>query len=95
VEKISLEMLENQSVVLYGPSGSGKTTLLSLMGTIDRPTAGKIFLQGRDVTQFSDLELSRIRREMIGFVFQSFNLFSGFSAWENVSYPLIPMGINA
>lgn len=95
VENISLEMLENQSVVLYGPSGSGKTTLLSLMGTIDRPTAGKIFLQGRDVTQFSDLELSRIRREMIGFVFQSFNLFSGFSAWENVSYPLIPMGIRA
>jgi putative ABC transport system ATP-binding protein len=95
VENISLEMLENQSVVLYGPSGSGKTTLLSLMGTIDRPTAGKIFLQGRDVTQFSDLELSRIRREMIGFVFQSFNLFSGFSAWENVSYPLIPIGINA
>jgi putative ABC transport system ATP-binding protein len=65
------------------------------MGTIDRPTAGKIFLHGRDVTQFSDLELSRIRREMIGFVFQSFNLFSGFSAWENVSYPLIPMGISA
>lgn len=95
VEGVSLEILENQSVVLYGPSGSGKTTLLSLMGTIDRPTAGKIFLQGRDVTQFSDLELSRIRREMIGFVFQSFNLFSGLSAWENVSYPLVPMGVNA
>lgn len=94
VENISLEILQNQGVVLYGPSGSGKTTLLSLMGTIDRPTAGKIFLQGRDVTQFSDLELSRIRREMIGFVFQSFNLFSGFSAWENVSYPLVPMGVN-
>ena len=95
VENISLEIKENQSVVLYGPSGSGKTTLLSLMGTIDRPTAGKIFLQSRDVTQFSDLELSRTRRETIGFVFQSFNLFSGFSAWENVSYPLIPIGINA
>ncbi len=95
VENISLAMLENQSVVLYGPSGSGKTTLLSLMGTIDRPTSGKIFIRGRDVTQFSDLELSRIRRDMIGFVFQSFNLFSGYSAWENVSYPLIPMGIKA
>ena len=94
VENISLEILENQSVVLYGPSGSGKTTLLSLMGTIDRPTAGKIFVQGRDVTQFSDLELSRIRRERIGFVFQSFNLFSGLSAWENVSYPLVPVGVN-
>ena len=93
VEDISLEILENQSVVLYGPSGSGKTTLLSLMGTIDRPTAGKIFLRGRDVTQFSDLELSRIRRDRIGFVFQSFNLFSGLSAWENVSYPLVPVGV--
>jgi len=95
VEDISLEVRENQTVVLYGPSGSGKTTLLSLMGTIDRPTGGKIFLKGREVTRFSDLELSRIRRETIGFVFQSFNLFSGFSAWENVSYPLIPMGVTA
>ena len=94
VENISIEISENQSVVLYGPSGSGKTTLLSLMGTIDRPTAGKIFMKGRDVTQFSDLELSRIRRERIGFVFQSFNLFSGLSAWENVSYPLVPVGVN-
>jgi putative ABC transport system ATP-binding protein len=95
VEDISLEILENQSVVLYGPSGSGKTTLLSLIGTLDRPTKGKVFLKDRDVTQFSDLELSRTRRETIGFVFQSFNLFSSLSAWENVSYPLIPIGIKA
>jgi len=95
VEKISLEIMENQSVVLYGPSGSGKTTLLGLMGTIDRPTGGRILLHGKDVTLFSDLELSRIRRETIGIVFQSFNLFSGISAWENVSYPLIPMGVKA
>lgn len=95
VEKISLEIMENQSVVLYGPSGSGKTTLLGLMGTIDRPTGGRIFLHGKDVTLFSDLELSRIRRETIGIVFQSFNLLSGISAWENVSYPLIPMGVGA
>jgi putative ABC transport system ATP-binding protein len=84
---------QNQSAVLYGPSGSGKTTLLSLLGTIDRPTRGKIFLKGKDVTHFSDLELSRIRREMIGFVFQSFHLFSGITAWENVAYPLIPTGV--
>lgn len=95
VEKISLEIMENQSVVLYGPSGSGKTTLLGLMGTIDRPTGGRIFLHGKDVTLFSDLELSRIRRETIGIVFQSFNLLSGISAWENVSYSLIPMGVGA
>jgi putative ABC transport system ATP-binding protein len=93
VDGVSLKIWRNQSAVLYGPSGSGKTTLLSLMGTIDRPTHGKIFLKGRDVTHFSDLELSRIRREIIGFVFQSFHLFSGIAAWENVSYPLIPMGV--
>jgi putative ABC transport system ATP-binding protein len=93
VEDISLEIYENQYVVLYGPSGSGKTTLLSLIGTLDRPTRGQIFLYGRDITEFSDLELSRIRRQTMGFVFQSFNLFSGLSAWENVSYPLIPMGV--
>ncbi|MBW2048412.1 MAG: ABC transporter ATP-binding protein [Deltaproteobacteria bacterium] len=95
VEKISLEIMENQIVVLYGPSGSGKTTLLGLMGTIDRPTGGRILLHGKNVTLFSDLELSRIRRKTIGIVFQSFNLFSGISAWENVSYPLIPIGVGA
>ena len=93
VDKISLEIMKNQTVVLYGPSGSGKTTLLGLMGTIDRPTEGRILLNGKDATLFSDLELSRIRRETIGFVFQSFNLFSGISAWENVSHPLIPIGV--
>jgi putative ABC transport system ATP-binding protein len=95
VEGVSLEISENQMVVLYGPSGSGKTTLLGLLATIDRPTHGTITLYGRNVTLLSDLELSRIRREMIGIVFQSFHLFSGISAWENVSYPLIPMGIKA
>lgn len=93
VEDITVDIGVNETAVLYGPSGSGKTTLLSLLGTLDRPTGGKIFLRGREVTRFSDLELSRIRREMIGFVFQSFNLFSGLSAWENVSYPLIPAGV--
>ena len=93
VDKISLEIMKNQTVVLYGPSGSGKTTLLGLMGTIDRPTGGRILLNGKNTTLFSDLELSRIRRKTIGFVFQSFNLFSGISAWENVSNPLIPIGV--
>jgi putative ABC transport system ATP-binding protein len=95
VDEISLEVFHNQSAVIYGPSGSGKTTLLSLMGTIDRPTHGRIMLQGRDVSRFSDLGLSRIRRKTIGFIFQSFHLFSGLSAWENVSYPLIPIGVGA
>ncbi len=95
VDGVSLQVQENQSIVLYGPSGSGKTTLLGLLGTMDRPTDGKVFFAGRDITWFSDLELSRIRREKIGVVFQSFNLISGLSAWENVSYPLIPTGLSA
>jgi putative ABC transport system ATP-binding protein len=93
VDDVSLEIFESQSAVLYGPSGSGKTTLLGLIGTIDRPTGGRMVLYGRNVTLFSDLELSRIRRETIGIVFQSFHLFSGMSAWENVSHPLIPTGV--
>lgn len=85
VDDVSLEIFESQSAVLCGPSGSGKTTLLGLIGTIDRPTGGRMVLYGRNITLFSDLELSRIRRETIGIVFQSFHLFSGMSAWENVS----------
>jgi putative ABC transport system ATP-binding protein len=92
IQEVSLEIMENDSVVLYGPSGSGKTSLLGLMATIDRPTEGRILLMGRDVSLFSDAELSRMRREAIGFVFQSFNLFSGMPAWENVAYPMIPLG---
>ncbi len=93
VDEVSLEIMDNQAAVLYGPSGSGKTTLLGLLGTIDRPTSGKIFLYGRDVAGYTELELSRIRRQRIGFVFQSFNLFAGLPAWENVAYPLIPIGL--
>ncbi len=95
VQEISLEIMGNDSMILYGPSGSGKTSLLGLMATIDRPTSGKITLLGQDVTLFSDAELSRVRRETIGFIFQSFNLFSGMPAWENVAYPLIPIGLRA
>ena len=95
LEDISLEIMHNEWVVIYGPSGSGKTTLLSLLGTLDRPTKGRVLLGGRDITRFSDLELSRVRRRAIGFVFQSFHLIPGLTAWENVSYPLVPIGIGS
>lgn len=95
IDDVSIQIVENDCMVIYGPSGSGKTTLLGLMATIDRPTEGKIMLMGRDVTRFSDAELSRVRRETIGIVFQAFNLFAGLPAWENVAYPLIPIGIGA
>jgi putative ABC transport system ATP-binding protein len=90
---VDLEIRENQYVVFHGPSGCGKTTLLSLISSIDRPTKGKVFLYGEDITGFSDVGLSRIRQETIGFVFQSFNLILHSAAWENVAFPLIPIGI--
>lgn len=90
---VNVEIRKNEYVVFYGPSGCGKTTLLGLLGSLDLPTKGRIFLYGEDVTQFSDVALARIRRKTIGFVFQDFNLISQLTAWENVSVPLIPIGV--
>lgn len=91
---INLEIPENQSIVIHGPSGCGKTTLLCLISTIDRPTKGQVYLHDQDVSAFSDVELSRIRRKTMGLVFQNFNLLLRLSAWENVAFPLIPVGIS-
>ena len=93
IADVGLEIQENQYAVFHGPSGSGKSTLLSLLGSLDRPTRGKVFLYGKDITLFSDAALSRLRQRSIGFVFQNFNLISLLPAWENVSFPLIPLGI--
>ncbi len=91
---INVEISKNQSIVIHGPSGCGKTTLLSLISTIDRPTEGRVYLYDQDVSGFSDVELSRIRRKTMGFIFQNFNLLLRLSAWENVAFPLVPMGIS-
>lgn len=91
---VDLEIKKGLVVIFSGPSGSGKTTLISLLGAIDRPTRGKAFLMGEELTAMSDVFLSRIRREMIGFVFQSFNLIPRLSAIDNVAFPLIPMGVS-
>jgi putative ABC transport system ATP-binding protein len=93
LEGIFLTVHRNEYVLLHGPSGSGKTTLLNVMATLDRPTTGKMFLFGRNLAGFSEVELSRIRRRKIGIVFQDFRLFQGLTAWENVALPLIPMGL--
>lgn len=91
---VDIEIGKGQIVILSGPSGSGKTTLISLLGAIDRPTRGKAFLMGEELTAMSDVALSRIRRETIGFVFQSFNLIPRLPAIDNVATPLIPMGVS-
>ncbi|MEM3864106.1 MAG: ABC transporter ATP-binding protein, partial [Metallosphaera sp.] len=77
-----------------GSSGSGKTTLLTLMGTLAKPTYGKIYVYGKDVTTLNDDELSKIRNSYIGFVFQSYNLIERLPAVENVELPLVARGLS-
>lgn len=92
---VNLEIARGSFVVFHGPSGSGKTTLLNIIGTLDRPTSGRVFLDGSEITRFSDVALSGLRRKGIGFIFQDFHLIPMLTSWENVSYPLIPMGVGA
>jgi putative ABC transport system ATP-binding protein len=92
VENVDLDLHEGDFVALAGPSGSGKTTLLNLIGCIDKPSAGRIMLNGRDVTETPLHKLADVRRKMIGFVFQTFNLIPVLTAFENVEYPLLLSG---
>lgn len=93
LNQVALEIFKNRIVLFRGPSGSGKTTLLNLISTIDRPTKGRIFLFGEDISKYSDVGLSRIRQKRIGLIFQNFNLLPRLSAWENVAFPLLPLGV--
>ena len=88
----SCELRAHETTVFKGPSGSGKTTLLSLIGCMVRPTAGRIFVEGREITGLPERFLSIVRRETFGFVFQKFNLLRGFTALENVIVPAFPSG---
>src|SRR3989304_4386229 len=94
IKDVSLEIERGESVIIEGPSGSGKSTLMSLLGALDRPTEGKIFIDGEEVGRLSDFWMSKLRREKIGFIYQRFNLVPGLKTWENVGYPLIPLGIH-
>jgi len=78
-----------------GPSGSGKSTLLNMLGLLDRPTTGIYRLENRDTQNLDELERARLRRERIGFVFQSFHLLPRLSAFDNVALPLVLAGISA
>ncbi len=86
---LSLEIDTGEFVSVVGPSGSGKSTLMHILGCLDRPTSGVYVLGGRDVSHLNDDELSTVRNEDIGFVFQGFNLLARTSAVENVELPLI------
>lgn len=86
---INVEFEEGDFVCIMGPSGSGKTTLLNLIGCIDTPTEGKVFVKGVDTSTLSDNELSEFRNKTIGFIFQNFNLIPVLNVYENIEYPLL------
>jgi putative ABC transport system ATP-binding protein len=81
-------------VAIIGPSGSGKTTLLAILGLMDRPTSGRLLWRGEDVSRKQDRELSRLRNEQVGFIFQTFNLIGDLSVEQNVELPLVYRGLS-
>jgi len=89
LKNISFRVDDGEFVSIMGPSGSGKSTLMHILGALDVPTGGAYLLDGRDITEFSDDELADIRREKIGFVFQSFNLLPRTTVFRNVMLPLL------
>jgi putative ABC transport system ATP-binding protein len=82
-----------QAVAIMGPSGCGKTTLLNLLGGVDRPTTGKIFIGGKELTQMSERDLEKHRLLKVGFVFQFFNLIPSITAFENLELPMVMAGV--
>jgi putative ABC transport system ATP-binding protein len=86
---INLNIYKGEFVSIQGPSGSGKSTLMHLIGALDLPTTGHIFLEGKDISKMSESDLATIRGKKIGFVFQTFNLINTLTALENVSFPMI------
>ena len=90
---LDLEINEGEFTAIVGPSGSGKSTLMNIIGALDKPTSGFYELNGTDISQLDDSELSEIRNKEIGFVFQNFNLISRTNAIENVELPMLYAGV--
>jgi putative ABC transport system ATP-binding protein len=92
---VSLELVAGDFVALMGPSGCGKSTLLHLCGAMDRPSSGRVLIEGRDLSQLNDDELTRLRRDRIGFVFQFFNLLPTLTLADNIALPCLLAGMSA
>jgi putative ABC transport system ATP-binding protein len=89
LDGVSFEVMRGEFVSIVGPSGSGKSTLLNVIGALDRPTSGKVFINGQDIFLLDDARLSDVRSRLIGFIFQSYNLVNRMSVQENVEFPAI------
>ncbi|MFW2373558.1 MAG: ABC transporter ATP-binding protein [Gammaproteobacteria bacterium] len=94
LDDVSLQLKDGDYVSIMGPSGSGKSTLLNVLGLLDQPDSGNYFLNGDDVTKLTELEQARVRREKVGFVFQTFHLIPRLTAAENVALPLTLAGVD-
>lgn len=89
LDEVSLQIEKGEFVAIMGPSGCGKSTLLNILGTLDSPTAGNYYFEGREVNRLSESQLTAFRKGNIGFVFQNFNLIDELTVFENVELPLI------
>ena len=95
LDGVSLEIERGEFVAIVGQSGSGKSTMMNVLGCLDIPTRGDYFLNGTDVRELTDKELSRIRNKEIGFIFQQYNLIQDLTVLENVELPLVYQGVSA
>lgn len=88
VDKVNIVIEQGEFVAIVGKSGSGKSTLLHMLGGLDNPTSGKVFIKDKDIYEFREEELATFRRRKIGFIFQAFNLVSSINVWENIVLPI-------
>jgi putative ABC transport system ATP-binding protein len=95
LDRVNIQVDSGEFLAIAGPSGSGKSTLLNLIGCIDKPTSGRILVEGVDTSKLNPIRTASLRREKIGFVFQTFNLIPVFTAGENVEYPLLIQGVSS
>lgn len=95
LNKVSIEVKEREFVAIMGPSGCGKSTLLNILGLLDNPTSGEYYLNGIEVSRYTEAQRTKLRKGIIGFVFQSFNLIDELNVYENIELPLLYMGVSA